>query len=186
MKLYRSLNLRWTTLLLHRYTHTYTHVKHMQNAIISHVNGCFCVCPAQTYRCPLSSCACNKRGGTQTCQNNQVKSTESSSAHTSSRYLIVTHTHSSMLTQRWLTVKTKKFIFKLFKKSSILYFWALSHLLSALLYLHPLIFHKPLANLLLQNYYILTLFHLEICSSLCRPYKIRAQRLPTQWFQTII
>lgn len=70
------------------HTHTYTHVKHMQNAIISHVNGSFCVCPAQTRRCRLSFCICNKRGGTQTCQNYSVKSNESSSAHTSSRYFI--------------------------------------------------------------------------------------------------
>lgn len=96
MKLYRSSNPRWTTLLLHRYTHTHTHVckfKHYTAhtviwtcTVLKKKIFFFFVYPAQTSCSRLTVCICNERGGTKTHQDHQDESACSPSPASTSRY----------------------------------------------------------------------------------------------------
>lgn len=95
MKLYRSSNPRWTTLLLHRYTHTHTcllvqalHSTHSDLDVHRALKKIFFffVGPAQTSCSRLTVCICNERGGTKTHQDHQDESACSPSPASASRY----------------------------------------------------------------------------------------------------
>lgn len=116
---------------------------------------------AQTHRQPLPFYTCNKRGWSQNCQikpSHQVKSTSSSSAHTSPKYVrfIGASSHSALLAPTETNTEIVSF-FRIrahFMTESL--FWKELLLLKT--------FTKPVRNTPAS-------FHFKICSGLAEPAK---------------